>query len=100
MKNVITSFIIALLTCLCGLGANYYWFTKNHWLMLGFKMHGGEITVENGFGLIVSHIYAMRPEDMDSINIRFNIVMFIIWLLAIWAVIFLVVLIMQKLIRK
>ena len=100
MKNIIISFVISLFTCLCGAGINYYWFTKHNWLKFAFRTHGGEITIENGFGLEAVHTYAMRPEEVDVVGMKFSIALFIIWLLVIWLITFIIVTVVSKIFKK
>ena len=100
MKNIIISFIISLLTCLCGMGINYYWFTKHNWLKFAFRTHCGEITIENGFGLEAVHTYAMSPEEVDAVGMKFSIALFIIWLLVIWLITFIIVTVVSKIFKK
>ncbi len=99
-NNIITSFLISLGINIAGFIANYLSFRNNNWLLLSLKSHGGEITVESGFGAIVSHIYSMRPEGTTSHNFRFSIIMFLLSVTAIALVVLLVLTVIHKLTGK
>ncbi len=100
MNNVIISFLIALIVDLAGLGINYLSFQQRHSLALAFRMFGGEITAENGFGLTMVHVFAMTPEESDSIKLTFSIIWFIVWLIAIAVIVFIIISIITHFIKQ
>lgn len=90
MKKLIVSAAASLLLTLTGLLVNYIYYQNNQHLLLAYHMHGGEITVESGFGLTVRHIYAMTPNSRDSISCRFSLSGFILTFLLLTLIIWLV----------
>lgn len=90
MKKLIVSAAASLILTLTGLFVNYMYYQNNKHLLLGYNMHGGEITVENGFGLRVTHIYAMTPNSRDSISCRFSLPGFILTFLLLTLIIWLI----------
>lgn len=100
MENIIISFIMALGLCLSGLGINYAFFRRYGWLKFAINTYGGEIIVEDGFGLTARHIYTMTSEWSDSVSLSFNIISFIIWLLVIWLILYLFALLAGKIVKS
>ncbi|MCR5794954.1 MAG: hypothetical protein K6G61_06375 [Solobacterium sp.] len=96
MKRPVIAALSALLITLAGMYINYRSFLDTHYLKWSLKMHGGEITAENGFGLRVSHIYAMTPETSDSHSLGFSPVSFLVTFLVIAAAVILVLSITEK----
>ncbi len=90
MKKLIVSAAASLVLTLTGLLVNYIYYQNNKHLLLAYRMYGGEITTESGFGLTVTHIYAMTPNSRDSLSCRFNPVGFILTFLLLTLIIWLV----------
>ena len=67
MKKVLLSFLITLGITLGGCLVNYLYYQANGCLLLAYKMWGGEITHEMGFGWEYVHIYAMTPDERDAL---------------------------------
>ena len=96
MKRPVIAALIALVITLAGMYINYRSFLDTQYLRWSLKMHGGEITVENGFGLRVSHIYAMTPEASNSHSLSFSPAGFLIMFLLIAAAVFLLLTVTEK----
>lgn len=90
MKKLIVSAAVSLILTLTGLFVNYMYYQKNQHLLLAYRMYGGEITAEKGFGLSVTHIYAMTPDGRDSLTCRFDPVGFILTFLLLTLIVWLV----------
>ena len=88
--KLFNAFLISLGITLAVMAVNYVYYLNNKWLLLCLTMHGGEITVQFGFGLVLSHIFAMRPEDHDSIRLRFEPISFVLTILVLTAIIYVV----------
>lgn len=99
MKRIVLALIISLAVNLAGALVNYVYYQFNRHMLLCIRHFGGEITIESAFGLVFRHIYAMRPEDRDSLSIRFEPVLFVIWFLAVAVIIYLILFVIGK-IRK
>ncbi len=95
-KNVLISFFLSLAVCLIGAFVNYRSFLSGKYLLWSLKMYGGEITIEYGFGWIVSHIYGMTPDSTTSHNLRFSPIQFILMLAVGTALFFLIVTLVSK----
>lgn len=76
MKKAVSSILMGIVISLAGLLVNYLYFQKEGHLLLAWKMWGGEITSETGFGLRMVRIYAMMQGESDSISLRFEPVSF------------------------
>ncbi|MDO4191804.1 MAG: hypothetical protein Q4D24_00755 [Erysipelotrichaceae bacterium] len=90
MKKLIVSAAVSLILTLTGLFVNYMYYQNNKSLLLAYRMYGGEITAEKGFGLSVTHIYAMTPDGRDSLSCRFDPIGFILTFLLLTLIIWLV----------
>ena len=71
-KTIIWSLIAAALITAAGMAVNYMYYQKNGHLLLCLRMFGGEITVEQGFGLKMTHIYSMLQGQKDMVSLSFN----------------------------
>lgn len=100
MRKLIIAGLVSLLITLTGMYINYRSYIDTDYLKLSLKMHGGEITVENGFGLIVSHIYPMTENASASHNLRISVPGFLLTFLVIAVLITLILTIWQKLRRE
>ncbi len=78
MKRLLTAFLIALIIMLAGAAINYFVYLKQGILPLAWTMHGGEITLQIGFGWRLSHVYAMGAMDHDTITFQFRPLLFLI----------------------
>ena len=90
MKKLLLSAIISLLIVLIGMFINYRAYQEDHYLKYSFKNHGGEITIEHGFGLQAIHIYTMEMGGHDSHRLRFDVFSFLIYLAGITLIVFIV----------
>ena len=77
MRKALSSILLGLVITLAGLFVNYLYFQKEGHLLLGWKMWGGEITSETGFGLRMVRIYAMMQGESDRISLRFEPISFV-----------------------
>lgn len=100
MKRLILSAIVSLVLNAAAFVVNYCSWLRDHRLPLALRMHGGEITVELGFGLRGNHIYAMTPEGLTTHNLHFDPLSMILCLLMGIALIYLILLIIGKVRRK
>ena len=100
MKRLLVSGLISLIVNVIGLVINYTYFLSNNTLMMAYKIHGGEITSEFGFGLKVNHIYSMLPNGNDTTTISFSIIIFIIGLLLIGFIAYIMITIKDNLFRR
>lgn len=89
MKKLFIAGISALILILLIMAVNYLNYRENDHLLIGHKVHGGEITIEYSPGLRVVHIYAMMEGDGGSKRISFDIVSFIISFVVFTGLIFL-----------
>ncbi|MBR4461098.1 MAG: hypothetical protein IKS51_00725 [Erysipelotrichaceae bacterium] len=80
MKKICLSAAISLLIVLIGMFINYRAYQEDHYLKYSFKNHGGEITIEHGFGLQAVHIYTMEMGGHDSHRLRFDVISFLLFL--------------------
>ena len=87
MKKVIIAIVLAALVCLAGMYVNYRTYKQENRLKFAIRHHGGEITIEEGFGLQAIHTYGMTPEQSDTHDLRFSAFHLLIWL-AVCAVMF------------
>ena len=90
MKKLLLSAIISLLIVLAGMLVNYRAYQEDHYLKYSIKNHGGEITIEYGFGLEAVHIYTMEMGGHDSHRLRFDLVNFLLSLAGITLIVFVV----------
>ena len=99
LRKLLPAFLLSLGFNLVVMLINYISFIKSGHLKFCFKMFGGEITIEHGFGLMMRHIYAMRPDASDSISLRFSLINFILFVL-VFTVLFAVIGVVFRLIRS
>ena len=97
MKRLVISLITALIITSAGALMNYLHFQKTGHLLLAARVWGGEITVEYGFGWRMVHIFAMSPEEQDSIYLLFQYMQFFLQALATALVVFLILSIISAL---
>ena len=79
---------------LAGLLVNYIHYRNYSRMLLAFRVYGGEITMERGFGLKVVKIYAMTPEQSSTMRFSFDPLTFVLSVILLsivaYAVIFLI----------
>ena len=90
LKRVLVSAAIALVITLAGLYINYRCYLEHQHLRWSLKQHGGEITIENGFGLRAVHVYGMTADQAATHKLVFDPLNFILCHVAVTAVIFLI----------
>lgn len=78
MKRIIMSLFSGLVLTLAGLLINYIHYQNYSRMLLAFRVYGGEITMERGFGLKVVKIYAMTPEQGTSMRFSFDPLTFVL----------------------
>ena len=100
MKKVWISLGIALTLTFIGMYINYRSFQDDGRLKFAARMHGGEITVEHGFGLQAVHIYAMTPEESDAVSLRFSIISFVMTAALIFAAVFVLLFLADRFRKK
>lgn len=88
MKRIYVSIAVSLLIVLAGMFVNYRSYQEDHHLKYSIRMHGGEITIEHGFGLEAVHIYAMEPGGHDSHRLRFDPIGFLLYFAVIAVIVF------------
>ena len=69
-------------------------------LPLALHMHGGEITVELGFGLRAVHTYAMRVDQVTTHHLAFDPISMVVCLLVCIGIVYLVLFIGGRLFKK
>lgn len=75
---------------------NYRSFAENNHLKICHRMHGGEITIENGFGYFARHIYGMSIEDKTTHSLVFSWPLFLISVLIVAVLIYVIMLVIGK----
>ena len=100
MKKLRVSLAGGLFLTLAGMLWNYLNFRKNHWLKFAYSGHGGEITIQYGFGWRLVHIFAMEMGQSDSISLKFDPFSFLFCFLLCTASVFLAVTIMGRIVKK
>ena len=88
MKRIYVSIAVSLLIVLAGMFVNYRFYQEDHHLKYSIRMHGGEITIEHGFGLEAVHIYAMEPGGQNSHRLRFDPIGFLLYFAVIAVIVF------------
>ena len=88
-----------LILTFAGMIVNYLSFRENDMLKWAFRNHGGEITIEYGFGLRAVHIYGMRPDQATTHSLHISILGFLASVFA-GAVIVWVVLTVSEIIKN
>ena len=76
VKRLVISLAAGLFITAVGALINYLYFQNTGHLLLAAHMWGGEITVEFGFGWRMVHIFAMTPEETDTITLTFQYAQF------------------------
>ena len=100
MKRLVISAILSLVLNAAAFVVNLLsWHSSNH-LPLALHMHGGEVTVELGFGLRGVHLYAMSMEDVTTHSLHFDPISMVVCLLVGIGVVYLVLLVGGKLLKK
>ena len=100
MKKALIALGISLLINLSMLGVNYWYYTENGHLFSGVTRHGGEITIETGFGWILRHIYTMHIDGHDTHTLQFSILLFLAYLAMIFLVVYLLILVIGAFKRR
>ena len=93
MKKAAIALILSLAINLVGMYVNYRNFVSENYLLWAFRSHGGEITVEAGFGLRAVHIYPMLPNEKATHSLSFGVLNFAVFLLGIALIIYCLILI-------
>ena len=99
-SNVIISLIVSAIINLVGMLINYLSFLDRNYLKLAIKNYGGECMLESGFGLRVFHSYPMMEGQTSSHNLSFDILGLIASVLIIGILVFVILLLVKKIIRK
>ena len=99
-KNLIISALIALGICFGGSLINYLYYQSHGYLLFAYRMWGGEITHEMGFGWDYVHIYAMDPGGSDTRRFTFSIPQFLICFLAVFLIAFVIVFLISRITAK
>ncbi len=86
-KSILVSAVLSLLICLAGCLINYRSYQSSGSLKWAVRTFGGEITIENGFGWHLVHIYAMTPGQGDTVRLSFSAAGFLLSFLALFAVV-------------
>jgi len=93
MKKGLIALFASLAFNALGLLVNYRSYLAEKHLLLSYKVYGGEITSESGFGLRAIHTYSMMQGGSDAHCLRFSPLEFMLWLLigmlAIWFILWL-----------
>ena len=99
-SNVIVSLIVSGIINLIGMLVNYLSYMDRNYLKLSIKNYGGECMLESGFGLRVFHVYPMMEGQSSSHNLSFDILGFIASVLVIGVLVFVIVLLAKKIMKK
>ena len=86
-KYIAVSAILSLLVCAAGCLVNYRSYQSYGHLKWALRTYGGEITIENGFGWHLVHIYSMTPDTGDSIRCSFSVPGMLVSFLGVFALI-------------
>ena len=100
MKRIILSAIVSVVLNAAAFVVNYVGWARDKWMPLALKMHGGEVTVEFGFGLRATHIYAMRADEITTHSLHFDPVSMVICLLVGIGVVYLLLTVGGKILKK
>ncbi len=96
MKRLLLSAIISLVLNAAAFVVNYASWVSRHTLPLAVKLHGGEVTVELGFGLRAAHLYGMTPDQVTTHNAAFDPISMAVCFLALLAAAYLVLFLIAK----
>ena len=100
MKRLVISAILSLVLNAAAFVVNLLsWHSSSH-LPLALRMHGGEITVELGFGLRGVHLYAMSLEDVTTHGLHFDPITMVLCLLIGIGLVYLVLLLGGKVFKR
>ena len=94
-KSIFVSAVLSLLICMAGCLINYRSYQSSGSLKWAVRTFGGEITIENGFGWHLVHIYAMTPGQGDTVRLSFSVPGFILSFLAVFAAVCIVVVLIR-----
>jgi len=72
MNKKLIALITSLAINLVLLFINYHSYIESNYLKFSYRMYGGEIMIEYGFGWRVVHIYAMSMEDTNTHSLHFS----------------------------
>ena len=100
MKRLVISAIVSVVLNAAAFVVNLVSWNADHRLPLALRMHGGEITVEFGFGLRGVHIYAMSMEDVSTHSLHFDPISMVLCLLIGIGIVYLLLFIGGKVFRK
>ena len=100
MKKLGIGLLISLLIDGLGTFLNYRHFLHTKNLLLSLKVHGGEVTLEFGFGMIATHVYAMLMNGREADSVRFNVICFLVFLFAILLLVLLLLTLYEIIRRK
>ncbi|MCR4949934.1 MAG: hypothetical protein K6A40_01280 [Solobacterium sp.] len=78
MKRIWISAAAALCLTLRGMLINYRAYQSGNYLKWSFKMHGGECTLERGFGLSVFHVYPMTMDGTSTHSLSLDPISFLL----------------------
>ena len=98
-RLLLISLVIAIVVSAIGCYINYREYNDRHYLKWSVKHHGGEITVEYGFGWHSVHIYGMSPEEQDSHKLEFSLFSLAITLVSLFIVCFIICLAISLLLK-
>ena len=98
LRKLLPAFLLSLGFNLAMMAINYASFMKSGHLRFCFRMYGGEITIEHGFGLMMQHIYTMHIGGSDTISLNFSLLNFILFVL-VFTALFAVIGIVFRMIR-
>ena len=96
MKKLLISLTAGLVISLLGMLINYRSYLKRGYLKLCITNHGGEITIQDGFGLRCVHIYAMEMGQSGSQSLRFAPVNLLVHILVIALIVYLIITVIEK----
>ena len=96
MKRLIVSAAVSLVLNAAAFTVDYAAWLRQNRLPLALRMHGGEITVETGFGLRGTHIYGMTPDQVTTHNAAFDPISMAVCFLALLAAAYLVLFLIAK----
>ena len=90
-KRLLISLGISFVICCIGCLYNYLSFRERHYFPLAIHSWGGECMLESGFGMWAFHTYAMEEGQSGTINLRFSILNFLLYLVVITLIIWLLI---------
>ena len=89
--------LIALFLDLLGTGINFLYYPTHRSLLLAYRMHGGEITSELGFGVRAVHICGMTPDAVTTHSLSFSLFGFLLFLVPLFLLVFLLLVLAERL---